>query len=136
MKKIVLFPLIILLTNIGCQKISKMDNKDVKSIDVSGNYTQQTKKGVQEPTTLTLDKNGTFSKTLNLCSEYGEIYGKWFIDNDVIKLKIEKADFEIVNEDKITIFMKISNGNLIIQKKEPDRAIGCDLYINDLYKKN
>ena len=124
------------MMNIGCEKTNKIDNKEAMSIDVSGKYTQQTKKGVQEPTTLTINKNGTFTKTLNLCSEYGEVSGKWVVDGDILKLKIENADFEIINEDKITIIFKVSNDKLIIQKKEPDRSIGCDLYINDQYKKN
>ena len=134
MKKVLYILILIFLINMGCEK-SNSQNKIIKNVDVAGKYVQQTKKGVQEPTILVINKNGNFNKTINLCSEFGVIEGRWTTENDILKIKIEKADFDIINDDKITIFFKISNSKLVLLKKEPDRSIGCDLYINDIYFK-
>jgi len=122
--------IIIIITNSYCKK-----NPEELKLKIIGNYLQQTKKGVQEPSRLYIKTDGTFTKEINLCHQFGEISGNWYLDGDKIILKIKDSDFNIENNDKITLEFTYDNNNLVLINMFPDNSIGCDLYKNDLYKK-
>jgi len=88
------------------------------------------------PSEISIKPDYTFTMYVNLCSEFGTVKGKWQLDQEnILLVKITGSDFELDEKDKIQLVFKHNNRSIVLEKKIPDRDIGCDFFIGDVFIK-
>jgi len=93
------------------------------------------------PSKISIFDNGKSSMFVNLCSNFGTVFGVWDLYYDnlsgkiILQLQLTNSDFGLSDDDKIQILYKVEKNKFILFKKNPDKEIGCDFFIGDIFYK-